>query len=465
MNSQFLREKFLDFFKSKGHKIIPSDSLVPKDDPTVLFTPAGMNQFKSQFLAKKPTLKRVATCQKCLRTDDLEKVGKTPWHHTFFEMLGNFSFGDYFKEEAIEWAWEFLTEVLKIDKNKLWVSVYIEDEESYRIWKEIIKADPVKIVKLDDKHNFWPAEVKLKGPDGPCGPCSEVFFDRGKNFGCGRDSCQPGCRCDRFVEVWNLVFTQFNRLSDGTLEPLPKKNIDTGMGLERLASVIQNCDTNFETDLFRPIVEEIISKLDRDIQKFKEDIYAISDHIRAISFAIADGVIPSNEERGYVVRKLIRKSILHLKRTGIEKAFLYRLVPVVAEIMGSSYPEIKQRRENISEIILREEKNYFSILKTSKIIFREKFKDFLRGEVDEIKAGRIAFQIYDTYGIPFELTQNFAMENNFKISKEEFENQLELQRLRSQQLSKIEKKVFVSSEELNLKPTKFLGYQLFETKI
>jgi alanyl-tRNA synthetase len=465
MKADILRDKFLDFFKNKDHKIISSDSLVPKDDPTVLFTPAGMNQFKKEFLSPKPKLKRVATCQRCLRTDDLDKVGKTAYHHTFFEMLGNFSFGDYFKKEAIIFAWEFLTEVLKIKEDRLWVSVYEEDEESFNIWKEIIKIPISKIVKLDDRSNFWPSEAKKKGPDGPCGPCSEIFFDWGPDYGCRRASCNPSCNCGRFVEVWNLVFTQFNRRSPGILEPLPKKNIDTGMGLERLASVMQGVDTNFKTDLFLPIIEEITTDLNIDIDKFKENIYAVADHIRAITFAIYDGVMPSNEERGYVVRKLIRKSTMHLKKLKINKPFLYKLVGLVAQTMEKPYPELLLRRENISQIVLNEEKNFLSIIQSSESIFAKEFEDFLKGKQDEEEAGKIAFRLYDTYGIPLELSQDFALRKGFRISEEIFNRMLISQRQLSQKKSVLERKIFSTKTfYTKIKPTEFLGYSLLETK-
>ncbi len=306
MKADILREKYLNFFKSKKHKVIESDSLVPKDDPTVLFTPAGMNQFKKQFLGHITDFTRAATSQRCLRTDDLDKVGKTAGHHTLFEMLGNFSFGDYFKKEAISYAWEFLIEELKINRDSLWVSVYKDDEEAYIIWRDFIKVSSEKIVKLGDKDNFWPADAKEKGPNGPCGPCSEIFFDFGLDKGCAKPGCDPSCSCGRFVEIWNLVFTQFNRKDNGVLEPLPQKNIDTGMGLERLAAVMQKAPNNFETDLFRPIIKEIVSNIKCQVSNEKELLYAVSDHIRAITFAIFDGVLPSNEGRGYVVRKLIR---------------------------------------------------------------------------------------------------------------------------------------------------------------
>ncbi|MCM8792555.1 MAG: alanine--tRNA ligase [Candidatus Omnitrophica bacterium] len=466
MRADILREKFLDFFKSKNHRIIDSDSLVPKNDPTVLFTPAGMNQFKQEFLSPRPRLKRVATCQRCLRTDDLDKVGKTSYHHTFFEMLGNFSFGDYFKKEAIEFAWEFLTKSLKIKEERLWISVYVEDEESYNLWKDTIKIPSSKIIKLDDKTNFWPQEAKTKGPDGPCGPCSEIFFDRGEKYGCAKENCYPGCDCGRFVEIWNLVFTQFNRKPNGNLEPLPKKNIDTGMGLERLASVMQEVDSNFETDLFVPIIKEITStsRID-DVNMFRENIYAIADHIRAITFAIYDGVLPSNEERGYVVRKLIRRSIMHIKRIKIKKPFLYKLIPVVARIMKNPYPDLIKRQENISQIVLEEEKNYLSILESSKDLFKEAFAEFLKGKDDEREASRIAFKLYDTYGIPLELTEDFAHKHGFRISYDIFNQLLLNQRRLSQKKSVIENKVFVhKGVEMNIPASKFLGYKLYEAK-
>jgi alanyl-tRNA synthetase len=339
MQAKILREKFLDFFKSKKHKVVESDSLVPKDDPTVLFTPAGMNQFKREFLGFDSGFKRAATSQRCLRTDDLDKVGKTIGHHTFFEMLGNFSFGDYFKKEAISWAWEFLTEELKIDKDKLWVSVYKDDDEAFDIWRDVVKVPESKIVRLGDKENFWPSEAKSKGPNGPCGPCSEIFIDQGAHVGCKTKYCDPGCSCGRFLEVWNLVFTQYNRKDSGALEPLPNKNIDTGMGLERLAAVMQGASNNFETDLFGPIIklirEEVVKNAGRSPNLKSPDIYAIADHIRAIAFAIYDGVLPSNDDRGYVVRKLIRRSIIHMYALGLGKPLLYKLVTPLASTMKS----------------------------------------------------------------------------------------------------------------------------------
>jgi alanyl-tRNA synthetase len=468
MKADLLREKFLTFFKTKKHKIVESDSLVPQDDPTVLFTPAGMNQFKRQFLGYASDFKRAATAQRCLRTDDLDKVGRTCGHHTFFEMLGNFSFGDYFKEEAIEFAWEFLTEELKIKKEQLWISVYKDDDEAFRIWKLKVPAD--KIIKLGDKENFWPAEAKERGPDGPCGPCSEIFFDQGKNIGCKRENCNPVCNCGRFVEVWNLVFTQFNRKDGGILEPLPKKNIDTGMGLERLAAVMQGVYSNFETDLFKPLVKEIEEVVKGQSPAWtvpckvltvpeKGLIYVLADHIRAITFAIYDGVLPSNETRGYVVRKLIRKCILHLRALGIKQAFMYKLVPVLSEIMQEPYPELNPRRENIAEIILAEEKNFIATLDSSDDLLKDKFAGF-KDKPDPQKAGKIAFYLYDTYGIPQELTKNWLDKQGIKFSEAAFNQELEQQKMRSKLKTMMKGKVFdIKGLDLKISATKFLGYK------
>jgi alanyl-tRNA synthetase len=456
VNADTLREKFLQFFKSRRHRIVESDSLVPKDDPTVLFTPAGMNQFKKEFMGFDSGFKRAATSQRCLRTDDLEKVGKTPSHHTFFEMLGNFSFGDYFKKEAIAWAWEFLTEELKIDKERLWVSVYQGDEEAYKIWRENIGVPARKILKLGDKDNFWPAEAKAKGPNGPCGPCSEIFYDFGKGVGCKESVCDPTCDCGRFTEVWNLVFTQFNRKDRGLLEPLPKKNIDTGMGLERLSAVMQGAENNFQTELFKPIIKEIVSSVKCQVSSEKQLLYAVADHIRAIVFAIYDGVLPSNDGRGYVVRKIIRKSALHLKELGIRQAFLYKLVPVVAEVMKRPYPELKKRQEDISQVVLAEEKSFLDTINTTAILFREKFKPGLSPE----EAGRIAFLLYDTYGIPWELTKDWLDKQKIVVSQAAFNQELSAQKSRSKMQSSMQGEVFSAAGlHLDLPETKFLGYR------
>ena len=331
-----IRERFLNFFKKKEHRIVASDSLVPKNDPTVLFTTAGMQQFKRQFLGHIDDYTRAATSQKCLRTDDLEEVGVTDFHHTFFEMLGNFSFGDYFKKEAIQWAWEFLTEEVGIPADRLWVSVYKEDEEAETIWLKEVGVPPEKIFKLGGKSNYWPANAKEDGPNGPCGPCSEIFYDYepDKSTYPQDPDDEPG----RFSEVWNLVFTQFDRKEGGKLDPLPGKNIDTGMGLERLAAVLQGKKNNFETDIFRPILEAIDTNIPLKVTGPRNERYVLADHIRAVVIGINDGVIPSNEGRGYVIKKLIIDMADIALRHGTKKPVLHKLVPAVVEAMAGAVP-------------------------------------------------------------------------------------------------------------------------------
>ena len=462
MKADELREKYLEFFRSKKHKVAASDSLVPKEDPTVLFTPAGMNQFKKQFLGLITDFTRATSSQRCLRTDDLDKVGKTDCHHTFFEMLGNFSFGDYFKKEAIAWAWEFLTSELKIPAEKLWVSVYQDDDEAYGIWKNDVRFPVEKIVKLGDHDNFWPADAKEKGPNGPCGPCSEIFFDLGPHVGCGKKDCTPACGCGRFIEIWNLVFTQFNRKEGGVLEPLPQKNIDTGMGLERITAVMQGVRSNFETDLFQPVIREIRSAANHHAEKDQPVFYAIADHTRAIVFSIFDGILPSNEARGYVVRKLIRKSVLHLRDVGIHEPFLNRLVPVLAEVMKKPYPELAATRENIASVILSEEKNFIATLNASDALLAEKFSALIDSPNAD-QAGAIVFQLYDTYGIPLVLTTAWLAKNRIPFSQEAFDRELNQQKQRSKSGSAMQGDVF-SIQELALKgvaDTKFVGYDAF----
>jgi len=461
MTADILREKFLAFFKARKHRIIDSDSLVPKDDPTVLFTPAGMNQFKKEFLGFDSGFKRASTSQRCLRTDDLDKVGKTSVHHTFFEMLGNFSFGDYFKQEAISWAWEFLTDELKIPADKLWVSVYQDDDEAYDIWKSVVKIPARKIIRLGDKDNFWPAEAKTKGPNGPCGPCSEIFFDFGKDVGCGESDCSPACSCGRFAEIWNLVFTQFNRKADASLEPLPNKNIDTGMGLERLAAVMQGKKNNFEIDLFEPIIKEIASAAPG---QSPADIYAVADHIRAVVFSIYDGILPSNEGRGYVVRKIIRKSILHLDSLGIKEPFFYRLVATVAEIMRKPYPELTSRREDIAQVVLAEEEKFINTLKEAPRIIKAVLAPYARlakeTETKEMSMGKAAFELYDTYGIPLELTKSWLDKHEIGFSQKAFEQAMEEQKARSKLGSVMKGDVFgAKALDIKVKETKFTGYK------
>lgn len=480
MRADELREKFLGFFKDRGHKVVESDSLVPKDDPTVLFTPAGMNQFKKEFMGFDSGFRRAASSQRCLRTDDLDKVGKTSAHHTFFEMLGNFSFGDYFKREAIAWAWEFLTKELKISPDKLRVSVYYEDDEAYNIWKDNIGFAEDRIVRLGDKDNFWPAEAKEKGPNGPCGPCSEIFYDFGPQTGCGEKSCDPSCSCGRFVEIWNLVFTQFNRKDAGVLEPLPNKNIDTGMGLERLAAVMQGKQNNFETELFQPLIIQI--RRQAKIENGGEEaagkfICAVADHLRAAVFSIYDGITPSNEGRGYIVRKIIRKSVMHLRSLGIERPFLNGLVAPLAEIMRKPYPDLALRQDDIAQVILNEEVNFINTLKLSGILLDaelEKVKKELNSlpiidgfvsasAVISRALGVSAFKLYDTNGIPLEVTRNELAERRIKVEEdfeEAFQEELDKQKNLSKISSKMKGDVFdAKGLGLKLEATRFLGYR------
>jgi len=479
MTADILREKFLAFFKARKHKIVESDSLVPKDDPTVLFTPAGMNQFKKEFMGFDAGFKRAATAQRCLRTDDLDKVGKTNSHHTFFEMLGNFSFGDYFKEEAITWAWEFLTGELKISPDKLWVSVYQDDDEAYNIWKDKIGIPEKKIVRLGDKENFWPAEAKTKGPNGPCGPCSEIFYDFGPGVGCGEKVCDPSCSCGRFVEIWNLVFTQFNRKAGeagASLEPLPNKNIDTGMGLERLAAVMQGKQNNFETELFQPIIKEIQRSVEINPKDSNKIIYAVADHLRAVVFSIYDGISPSNEGRGYIVRKIIRKSVLHLRSLGINKPFLNKLVGQLAQIMHTPYPDLKERQEDIAQVILNEEANFINTLKLSSSLVdselekikTELYNDPKRGDFTIASAttsgtlGNICFKLYDTNGIPPEITKDELEKRHIKFDDHlemAYQKELNKQKDLSKSFSRMKGDVFdAKGLGLNLNETRFVGY-------
>ena len=445
-----LRSDFLDFFKSKGHRVISSDSLIPQDDLTVLFTSAGMSQFKKQFLGEVGDFRRAASCQKCLRTGDLDNVGRTSSHHTFFEMLGNFSFGDYFKEEAILWGWEFIHEVLEVPSEKLWVSVYKDDDEAYRIWRDLVKIPEEKIVKFGDKDNFWPANAIADGPNGPCGPCSEIFYDWGKSEGCKKPDCSLACDCGRFVEVWNLVFTQFNRIGPNKLEPLPQKNIDTGMGLERMAAVLQGKKTNFEIDIFEPIIESIKSALGLSqsiiAKKIERQLYAIADHVRAAVFAISDGVMPSNEERGYVIRKLIRRAYFKAMGLGCEKPFMYKIVPIVVKVMKEVYPEMEAHRENISLVIKAEEERFAQTLSEGERIVGDKSK----------LSPQEAFMLYDTHGYPLELLK----EKGIKFDQQAVAKLMQERRIQSKEASSIVADVFggARSADIDFK-TEFVGYE------
>ncbi len=440
MKTDQLRQTYLDFFKSKAHRAYSSDSLVPHDDPSLLFTGAGMNQFKPYFLGLKKDVARATSCQKCLRTADLDRVGKTAYHHSFFEMLGNFSFGDYFKEEAIAFAWEFVTKALNFPKEKLWVSVYQEDDEAFAIWRDKIGVPEVRIVRMGAEDNFWPSNAPKDGPNGPCGPCSEIYVGE-----------IPG----KGVEIWNLVFTQFDRQSDGSLVPLPQKNIDTGMGLERVSAVMQGVDSNFDTDNFVRLRAEL-KKLLKEGSNDRSRENAVMDHIRAVVFSIADGALPSNEGRGYVIRKIIRLGADHLMKAGaLEPGSFSKLVPAVVSIYGHVYPEIADRQKTITGILENEEKSFLEILRTRVPALTEEFRS---GK----NPAELAFRYYDTFGVPVETIAACAESVGIKYSKEEFEKLLEEQRQRSRDSSKIAGEIFGNKGifELieGLPNTEFLGY-------
>ena len=471
MKTNEIRKRFLSFFEKKGHSVIPSDSLVPRDDPTLLFTGAGMNQFKDMFLGKgKLNIKKAATCQKCLRTGDIENVGSTPRHHTFFEMLGNFSFGDYFKTEAIELAWEFMLQEMKLPEEKLVVSVFVEDDESYQIWSKKIGVPKDKIFRFGEKDNFWPSSAPSEGPNGPCGPCSEIYYDRGVETGCRREECAPDCECERFVEIWNLVFTQFDRKETGNLEPLPNKNVDTGMGLERMASVMQGTSTNFGIDIFQPIIQNISKLVDVRYDEHTESgkrINRIADHMRAIIFCISDGVLPSNEGRGYIERRLLRKAVRDGLKLGKKDCFLYKLVPVIAEVMYEQYPEIKNRHENIARIIRSEEERFHETLYLGNKRLEELMEN-LRKSKKETLSGSDAFLLYDTYGFPFEMTESILQENNLRIDKTGFEKEMNIQRQRAKESSHMKGNIFDEGPLDRIKEqsseTIFLGYNSYEAE-
>ncbi|MDR1966530.1 MAG: alanine--tRNA ligase [Synergistaceae bacterium] len=431
-SAEELRELFLSYFEGLGSKRYASFPLVP-DDPTLMFTVAGMVPFKPYFLGlKTPEVTRATTAQKCIRTNDIENVGRTARHHTFFEMLGNFSFGDYFKKEAIPWAWEFLTERVGLDPDRMYATIYLDDDEAGDMWKALVGLPDERIVRLGEDDNFWAA-----GPTGPCGPCSEIIYDQGPQFSCGRPDCGVGCSCDRYLEIWNLVFMQFSRDESGALTPLPKKNIDTGMGLERLSSVVQRVKGDFETDLFMPIISRTCGLAGiRYGESEKGDLSArvISDHLRASAFMIADGVLPSNDGPGYVLRRLIRRSVRYGRIIGIDRPFLTGLLPVVSEIMGGRYGELKEHGAAIEQIISLEEERFGRTLAQG--------TEILEGELGKVRRsssdlpGEVAFMLHDTYGFPLELTEEIAEETGVKVRREGFDREMERQRDRARASSK-----------------------------
>lgn len=422
MTGNEIREKFLKFFQERQHLMLPSASLIPQDDPTLLIIGAGMAPFKPFFTGKmKPPATRITTCQKCVRTGDIENVGRTARHHTYFEMLGNFSFGDYFKKEIIPWSWEFLTKELELPADKLWITIHTEDDEAHDLWREVGVPEE-RIVRLDD--NWW--EIG----SGPCGPDSEIHIDLGPERGCGKPTCGPGCDCDRYLELWNLVFTQFNQMPDGTYPPLKSKNIDTGAGLERLASVIQGKPSNFETDLMFPIIEyackvagvEYGKDADTDVS-----LKVIADHARSMTFMIGDGILPSNEGRGYVLRRILRRAVRHGRLIGISDKFLAGAVDVVISMFGHVYTNLSEKRDYIQKVIDMEEASFLRTLKQGSELLNEEIAK-LKAEGKTVLDGATAFKLNDTFGFPWELTAEILEEQGLTMDKEGFDAALEVQR-------------------------------------
>lgn len=458
-----LREMFLEFFEKKGHSIQPSASLIPQNDPTLLLTVAGMVPFKPYFMRQvEPPFPRATTSQKCVRTPDLECVGKTARHHTFFEMLGNFSFGDYFKKEAVRWAWEYITVVLQIPVDQLWITIHPEDEEARNHWIQEAGVDPDRIVV--DETNFWAA-----GPVGPCGPCSEIYVDLGDTRGCGREDCALGCDCDRFLEIWNLVFMQYNRDETGKLVPLPKQNIDTGMGLERIASVMQKVDSNFDTDLFLPIINktaEIAGIRYKDDTKNDVALKVVADHIRAVAFMLADGIRPSSEGRGYVLRRILRRAVRYGKLLGIEKPFLEQVFLVIQADYAHCYTELTDNENFILNHLRLEEKNFQATLEQGTQILQDRVKQLKANGENEL-TGEDAFHLYETYGFPVELTEEMLLEEGISVDMEGFtkasDNHRRLAKEQSRQMTAAVENVELVTKAKTIGSTDFIGHESLET--
>ncbi len=457
-----IRARYLDFFKKRGHTVYASDSLVPANDPSLLFTGAGMNQFKDMFLGRGTLpFKRATTSQKCLRTGDLESVGRTSRHHTFFEMLGNFSFGDYFKREAITWAWEFATREMNIPAERLTISVYKEDEEAFQIWNDEIGLPSSKIVPLGEADNFWPANAPTQGPNGPCGPCSEMYYDFGAKYGCGSPDCSITCGCNRYVEIWNLVFTQFDRQDDGSLPPLPQKNIDTGAGLERWGAVLQGVHSNFETDIFQRIIAaecDILGLTYTPGTEQSSRMRRIADHARALTFCIADNALPGNTGRNYVVRRILRTALRDGVQLGHKNAFLHRLVPSIVDVMKTGYPYLAERRAFVESVIKPEELKFLDTLEKGNELINEAMAR-LRKDGKDTLAGDEAFKLFDTFGFPIEMTEQILRDHKLKLDRARFE---ELRKGQSEggriAVDIFEKGPFATIKEEKTPTTEFLGY-------
>lgn len=460
-----LREKYLSFFESKGHLRLPSFSLVPENDPSILLINAGMTPLKPYFTGQKvPPSRRVTTCQKCIRTPDIENVGKTSRHATFFEMLGNFSFGDYFKKEAITWAWEFFTKVLEIPEERLYVSVYYEDDEAFDIWNKVVGLPEEKIFRMGKEDNFW------EHGTGPCGPCSEIYFDRGEDKGCGKPDCKVGCDCDRYIEVWNLVFSQFDRQADGTYLPLKNKNIDTGMGLERLACVMQGVDNIFEVDTIQAVLKHVCRIAGVEYgKKYENDvsIRVITDHTRSAAMLVSDGVTPSNEGRGYVLRRLIRRAARHGRLLGISRTFLAELADTVIDTSMNAYPHMNEKREYIKKVISIEEEKFYNTIDQGTNILEQYIAESKQQGKDTI-TGEMVFKLHDTYGFPIDLTREIAQEHSMKIDENGFHEEMKKQKEKAREAhfkkegSAWEKDLF-TGENKHI-TTEFTGYTEYETE-
>ncbi len=452
-----LREKYLAFFESKGHLRLPSFPLVPINDKSLLLINSGMAPMKKYFTGEEiPPRNRVTTCQKCIRTLDLERVGHTARHGTFFEMLGNFSFGDYFKDEAIPWAWEFLTETLEIPKDLLWPSIYESDEEAYDIWVNKVGVNPAHVVRLGKADNFW------EHGTGPCGPCSEIYFDRGIKYGCGSPDCKPGCDCDRYMEIWNNVFSQFNNMGDGTYTDLAQKNIDTGMGLERLACVMQGVDNMFEVDSIRKVIDSVCAIANKQYGADKKDdisIRVVTDHIRSATFMISDGVIPSNEGRGYVLRRILRRACRHGKLLGINRSFLPELGLIAIGESDKAYPELAEKKDYILKVIAMEEERFDATIDAGLSILSNLIRRALTDGVHTI-SGEEVFKLYDTFGFPIDLTREILEEQHLDIDEASFKALMEQQKTRARNARANISGWSNSSGNLlaELPKTEFIGY-------
>jgi alanyl-tRNA synthetase len=461
MTGNDIRRQFLDYFNKHDHRIVRSSSLVPQEDPTLLFINAGMVQFKRVFLGEeKRNYVRATTSQKCVRAggkhNDLENVGYTARHHTFFEMLGNFSFGDYFKEGAIEFAWDLLTNGYGLPADKLWASVYLDDDDAYDLWHKAVGLPEDRIVRLGEEDNFW-----SMGDTGPCGPCSEILIDRGEEFGCDRPDCTAGCDCDRYLEIWNLVFMQFNRDESGKMTPLPKPSIDTGMGLERIVSIIQDVPSNFDTDLIRPIIEKTEDLAEKKLNASRDTEVAmkvIADHSRAAAFLINDGILPSNEGRGYVLRRIMRRAIRYGRNIGLQRPFLYQTAEVVFDIMKAAYPELSDASAFITNVIKNEEIRFMETLDTGMKLLNDTLAEIQESGQSQVP-GDVIFKLYDTYGFPVDIVQDVVRDKSMSLDMDGFDRAMDQQRARSRMVATFDhlSDAYKNLSAQGVKP-EFVGY-------